>query len=112
VVPYVFGGIEKMLIVLEEGRISAAAEVGGETDGLYKVGERVIFLAHRNNPHVYAPGERLAGTVIATFPNPDELHMTYRIRLDIAYGEKAAGAITGTSVVVGNVPSFFMRRLF
>ena len=69
----------------------------------WNVGERVIWVALRNSPQHYMPGEKLAGKIICAFDNGGR--PTYRIRLDTVWNEKAIGEPIGRPIVVGNVMS-------
>ena len=76
------------------------------TDGMYKVGERVVWKALHRNSHNYLPNEMIEGVVIAAFENG--LGHTYQIELDRVWVEYA-GEILGKKIVVGNV---FAGRIF
>lgn len=99
------------MLMIADGKVLPIVRFVGSARDIYEVDERVVFLAHINNPQIYAPGDRIIGTVIARFQNPDEENMTYRIRLDLIYPDSVMSKPTGEPVVVGNVSNLFMLRI-
>ena len=75
---------------------------------VYKVGDRVLYTALVNNPGHYKPGEKLSGTVINAFRNPEAL--TYRIELDMTWNERVPDTC-GRKIVVGNVTAWSMSSI-
>jgi hypothetical protein len=83
-------------------------ELVDEPDDVYDIGERVIFIPYINNSGQYAPGDKLAGTVIARFMNGTSL--TYRLRLDLVYNDRAGSNRSGNPIIVGNITSRWIRH--
>jgi len=88
-----------------------ALESVQEKISMYEVGRRVIFKVPLDGSHhSMKKGNKIPGTIIAAFSGPTQ-PPTYRIELDIVWGEEVQEHSRGKKIIVGNVPHDYLEKI-
>ena len=76
-------------------------------DVVYKIGDRVFFVAIFNDPGYMKPGDKIPGTIISVFEAAGiRIH---RIELDIRWSRRRHPQYDGRKMVVGNIFARYIR---